>query len=48
MGWAKHYRSARKTLQDRTYNAMIIISAELGLYSVDVLGPAAALAGALF
>jgi len=37
LGWAEHYLSARKTLADRTYHVMIIISAERGLYSVDVL-----------
>ena len=37
LGWAEHYLSARKTLADRTYHVMIIISAQRGLYSVDVL-----------
>ena len=37
LGWAEHYLSARKTLADRTYHAMLIISAQRGLYSVDVL-----------
>lgn len=36
-GWAEHYLSARKRLADRTYHVMILISAERGLYSVDVM-----------
>jgi len=41
LGWAQHYLSAQKVLADRTYHAMIIVSAERGLYSVDVLESAA-------
>lgn len=37
LGWPEYYLSARKTLADRTYHAMVIISGQRGLYSVDVL-----------
>jgi len=36
-GWGEHYLSARKTLAGRTVHAVILISRERGLYSVDVL-----------
>lgn len=37
LGWAEHYLSAKKTLEDRTYHAMVVISSQHGLYSVDVI-----------
>lgn len=37
LGWPEYYLSARKTLADRTYHAMVIVSGQRGLYSVDVL-----------
>jgi len=37
LGWPVHYLSARKTLADRSYHAMIVISSQRGLYSVDLL-----------
>lgn len=37
LGWPEHYLSARKTLADRSYHAMIVVSSERGLYSVDLL-----------
>jgi len=36
-GWVEHYISARKALPGGTVYAMILISRERGLYSVDVL-----------
>lgn len=37
VGWPEHYLSARKTLADRTYHAMVLVSGQRGLYSVDIL-----------
>lgn len=37
LGWVEYYISAQKVLADRTYYALILISSERGLYSVDVL-----------
>lgn len=44
-GWAEHYLSARKTLAGRTVHAVILVSSERGLYSVDVLESAEREAG---
>lgn len=37
LGWVEYYISARKVLADRTYYALILVSSQRGLYSVDVL-----------
>lgn len=37
VGWANHYISAKKKTAEKTYYAMIIISDQKNLYSVDVM-----------